>query len=347
MVLNTKNNSQEVNTSNNLIIVSGASLSPLLDIKGENAQKRIKLSAIKTIVTDTGDTIQVNPNGLSDLDFVTSGEINIGNIIQSIQSATSETNRAILSQYSGSGEESEIDPNNYTKTPGHIPFIFLKISELGGDVYNSPSKTDHVPEELNNSNKPWNKDNLYKGHVLYSVIIPVDINNNTNNITNAIYTNNNAEVIKNFVSQEDIKFDCGSEIYLSLDELKNNGYTIDEFLKENIIKPSLVATNDATVAASYEYKLTTIGEIDNNISSEESFGQFYDKYIHDRVDEWNDYSWSTIDNGLEIVHDCVSDGRALTLVIPINSSGFSYPSYPSYPMVNHNDEVFEDDPGPM
>ena len=189
---------------------------------------------------------------------------------------------------------------------------------------------------------------MYNGQVLYSVIIPVDINNNTNNITNAIYTNNNAEVIKNFVSQEDIKFDCGSEIYLSLDELKNNGYIIDvdEFLKENIIKPSLVASNDATVMASYDYKLTTIGEIDNNMSSseEKSFGQFYDKYIYDRVDEWDDYSWSTIDNGLEIVHDCVSDGRALTLVIPINSSGFSHHSYP---MVNHHDEVFEDDPGPM
>lgn len=345
MVLNTKNNSQEVNTSSNLILVSGASSSPLLDIKGENAQKRIKLSAIKTIVTDTGDTIQVNPNGLSDLDFVTSGEINIENIIQSIQSATSETNRTILSQYSVSGEESEIDSYNYTKTPGHIPFIFLKISKLGGDVYDSPSKTEHVPEELNNSNKPWNKDNLYNGQVLHSVIIPVDIDRDVRNITDAIYTNN-SEIIKNFVSQEDIKFDCGSEIYLSLDEMKNRGYIndVNEFLKENIIKPSLVATNDATVAASYEYKLTTIGEIDNNISSEESFGQFYDKYIHDRVDELDDYSWSTIDNGLEIVQDCVSDGRALTLVIPINSSGFSYPSYP---MVNHNDEVFEDDPGPM
>lgn len=343
MVLNTKNNSQEVNTSSNLILVSGASSSPLLDIKGENAQKRIKLSAIKTIVTDTGDTIQVNPNGLSDLDFVTSGEINIENIIKSIQNTTSKTNRAILSQYSGSGEESEIDPNNYTKTPGHILFIFLKISELEGDVYDSPSKTEHVPEELNNSNKPWNKDNLYNGQVLYSEIIPVDIDRDVRNITDAIYTNN-SEIIKNFVSKDDIKFDCGSEIYLSLDELKNQGYIndVNEFLKENIIKPSLVATNDATVAASYEYKLTTIGEIDNNMSSEEkSFGQFYDKYIHDRVD---DYSWSTIDNGLEIVHDCVSDGRALTLVIPINSSGFSYRSYP---MVKHNDEVFEDDPGPM
>ncbi len=346
MVLNTKNNSQEVNTSNNLILVFGASSSPLLNIKGENAQKRIKLSAIKTIVTDTGDTIQVNPNGLSDLDFVTSGEINIENIIQSIQNATSETNSVILSQYSGSGEESEIDPNNYTKTPGNIPFIFLKISELGGDVYDSPSKTEHVPEELNNSNKPWNKDNLYNGRVLYSVIIPVDIDRDVRNITDAIYTNN-SEIIKNFVSQEDIKFDCGSEIYLSLDELKNQGYIndVNEFLKENIIKPSLVATNDATVAASYEYKLTTIGEIDNNISSEESFGQFYDKYIHDRVNDWDDYSWSTIDNGLEIVHDCVSDGRALTLVIPINSSGFSYRSYPM--VVNHHDDVFEDDPGPM
>ena len=112
MILNTENNSQEVNTSNNLILVSGAVSSPLLDIKGENVQKRIKLSAIKTIVTDTGDTIQVNPNGLSDLDFVTSGKINIVNIIQSIQSATSETNKDILSQYSRSGEESEIDPNN-------------------------------------------------------------------------------------------------------------------------------------------------------------------------------------------------------------------------------------------
>ena len=343
MVLNTKNNSQEVNTSNNLILVSGASSSPLLDIKGENAQKRIKLSAIKTIVTDTGDTIQVNPNGLSDLDFVTSGEINIRNIIQSIQSATSETNRVILSQYSGSGEESEIDPNNYNKTPGHIPFIFLKISELGGDVYDSPSKTERVPEELNNSNKPWNKDNLYNGQVLYSEIIQVDIDRDVRNITDAIYTNN-SEIIKNFVSKEGIKFDCGSEIYLSLDEMKNQGYIndVNEFLKENIIKPSLVATNDATVAASYEYKLTTIGEIDNNISSEESFGQFYDKYIHDSADE---YSWSTIDNGLEIVRDCVSDGRALTLVIPINSSGFSYRSYPM--VVNHHDEVFEDDPGPM
>ena len=343
MVLNTKNNSSEVFTSSNLILVSGASSSPLLDIKGENAQKRIKLSAIKTIVTDTGDTIQVNPNGLSDLDFVTSGEINIGNIIQSIQSATSETNRVILSQYSGSGEESEIDPNNYTKTPGHIPYIFLKISELGGDVYDSPSKTEHVPEELNNSNKPWNKDNLYNGQVLYSEIIPVDIDRDVRNITDAIYTNN-SEIIKNFVSKEGIKFDCGSEIYLSLDEMKNQGYIndVNEFLKENIIKPSLVATNDATVAASYEYKLTTIGEIDNNISSEESFGQFYDKYIYDSVDE---YSWSTIDNGLEIVRDCVSDGRALTLVIPINSSGFSYRSYPM--VVNHHGEVFEDDPGPM